>query len=155
MVGRSPPRTIYSWHNYPEEECCRKRATARLVGAGGPEVAVLHSPALCALHCTPRERFLRLARSVGSSDRSSELRVSSYFFATLSRSSWVGEEEEGVKRVKTSLVPQNPDVLRPGLVGMRGQCSYDYGMQDYEYTPPPQYAHTLFSPFLFVFFVNY
>ena len=26
-------------------------------------------------------------------------------------------------------------MLRPGFVGMRGQWSYDYGMQDYEYTP--------------------
>lgn len=35
--------------------------------------------------------------SVGSSNRSSELRVSSSFFGILSRSSWVGEEEEGEK----------------------------------------------------------
>ena len=31
------------------------------------------------------------------------------------------------------LVRRNPGVLRPGFVGMRGQWSYDYGMQDYEY----------------------
>ena len=33
--------------------------------------------------------------------------------------------------------PAKPGVLRPGFVGMRGQWSYDYGMQDYEYTPLP------------------
>ena len=37
----------------------------------------------------------------------------------------------------THLVRQKPGVLRPGFVGMRGQWSYDYGMQDYEYPPPP------------------
>ena len=32
---------------------------------------------------------------------------------------------------------ENPvHVLCPGFVGMRGQWLYDYGMQDYEYTPP-------------------
>ena len=40
-----------------------------------------------------------------------------------------------------ALVRRKPGVLRPGFVGMRGQWSYDYGMQDYEYTPP------LTSPF--------
>ena len=35
-----------------------------------------------------------------------------------------------------SLVRRKPGVLRPGFVGMRGQWSYDYGMQDYEYIPP-------------------
>ena len=34
-----------------------------------------------------------------------------------------------------SLVRRKPGVLRPGFVGMRGQWSYDYGMQDYEYNP--------------------
>ena len=29
--------------------------------------------------------------------------------------------------------PAKPGVLRPGFVGMRGQWSYDYGMQAYEY----------------------
>ena len=37
----------------------------------------------------------------------------------------------------TSLVRCKPGVLSPGFVGMRGQGSYDYGMQDYEYTPAP------------------
>ena len=43
--------------------------------------------------------------------------------------------------IKSSrLVRGKPGVLRPGFVGMRGQWSYDYGMQDYEYPPPPESA---------------
>ena len=37
--------------------------------------------------------------------------------------------------VIASLVQRKPGVLRPSFVGMRGQWSYDYGMQDYEYPP--------------------
>ena len=32
------------------------------------------------------------------------------------------------------LVRRKPGVLRPGFVGMQGQWSYDYGIQDFEYT---------------------
>ena len=36
----------------------------------------------------------------------------------------------------SSLDRRKSSVLRPGFVGMRGQWSYYYGMQDYEYNPP-------------------
>ena len=38
------------------------------------------------------------------------------------------------RQAVTWQVRRKPGVLRPGFVGMRGQWSYDYGMQDYEYT---------------------
>ena len=40
-----------------------------------------------------------------------------------------------------SLVRRKPGVLRPGFVVMRGQWSYDYSMQDYEYTPQWSYGY--------------
>ena len=41
-------------------------------------------------------------------------------------------------------VRRKPRVLRPGFVEMRGQWSYDHGMQDYEYTPHP-HEHPLLN----------
>ena len=43
--------------------------------------------------------------------------------------------KKGITSKYPPLVRRKPGVLRPGFVGMRGQWSYDYGMQDYEYNP--------------------
>ena len=44
--------------------------------------------------------------------------------------------------------PAKPGVLRPGFVGTRGQWSYDYGMQDYEYTTPPTKVYEIVCLFV-------
>ena len=43
--------------------------------------------------------------------------------------------------IDSFLVRRKPGVLRPGFVGMRGQWPYDYGIQDYEYTPNDDVKH--------------
>ena len=41
----------------------------------------------------------------------------------------------------THLIRRKLGMLRPGFEGTRGQWSYDYDMQDYEYTPTRSTAY--------------
>ena len=107
--GSGAPATLFGWD--------------RLVGAGGPEVAVLHSPALCAARvCTAllaKGPYGSLGRLVRPTDRASfESRpLASLLF--LARSSWVGEKEEGAKRFKFPVLCRGGGALGLLAVGFR------------------------------------
>ena len=70
-----------------------------------------------------------------------------YFHGETRKTNVLGVAEVFIERcIETlifwSLVRRKPGVLRPGFIGMRGQWSYDYGMQNYEYTPLPPILQT-------------